>query len=146
MVHDSPTNAMKNYIHHNIDTLSIKYCKHCKHFAPVPNVIKTKISIRLKTIFQPRSLKWLWLRGLLSSLGTQAFNVLSPDQLIRLVSCLFTQLFSSFHQIWKDTVFFRQPGSHSAYVFESLLSRNAAQFRVLLFLTPRQGILLLGCA
>lgn len=42
MVHDSPTNAMKNYIHHNIDTLSIKYCENCKHFAPILNVIKTK--------------------------------------------------------------------------------------------------------
>lgn len=42
MVHDSPTNAMKNYIHHNIGTLSIKNCENCKHFASILNVIKTK--------------------------------------------------------------------------------------------------------
>lgn len=57
--------------------------------------------------------------------GCQCF-VLSPDLLNRLVSCLFAQLFASFHQIWKDTFSFRQPGSHSAYVFESRLLRNSA--------------------
>lgn len=57
MAHDGPTNAMKNYIHHTVDTLSIKYCENCKHFVPILNVIKRKISIRLNTVFQPCSLK-----------------------------------------------------------------------------------------
>lgn len=42
MVHDSSTNAMKNYIHHNMDSLNIRHCENCKHFAPILNVIKTK--------------------------------------------------------------------------------------------------------
>lgn len=51
MVHDSPTNAMKNYIHHHIGPLSIKYCENCKHFAPILNVIKTKNINKTKNHF-----------------------------------------------------------------------------------------------
>lgn len=51
MVHDSPTNPMKTYIHHNMDTLSIKYCENCKHFVPILNVIKTKNINKTKNHF-----------------------------------------------------------------------------------------------
>ena len=54
MVHDSPTNAMKNFICHNIDTLNIKYCGNCKHFAPILNIIKTKNSNKTKNHFPAR--------------------------------------------------------------------------------------------
>lgn len=42
MVYDSPTNAMRNHIHHDIDALGIKYYENHKHFALIFNVIKTK--------------------------------------------------------------------------------------------------------
>lgn len=54
MVHDSPTNAMKDYIHHNIDTPSIKDCENCKHFAPILNIIKTKNSNKTQKHFPAR--------------------------------------------------------------------------------------------
>lgn len=54
MVHDNPTNTMKNYIHRNIDTLSTKYCENCKHFAPILNIIKTKNINKTKNRFLAR--------------------------------------------------------------------------------------------
>lgn len=54
MVHDSPTKAMEDYIHHNIDTLSIKDCENCKHFAPILNIIKTKNSNKTQKHFPAR--------------------------------------------------------------------------------------------
>jgi len=73
MVHDSPTNTMKGYIHHNIDTLSIKYCENCKHFAPILNIIKTKNSNKTQKHFPARHCEMivtqncsdLWARRLL---------------------------------------------------------------------------------
>lgn len=59
MVHDSRTNTMENYIHHNIDTLSIKYCENYEHFAPILSVIKTKNINKTKAIFQPCTVREL---------------------------------------------------------------------------------------
>lgn len=42
MVYDSPTNAMRNRIHHDIDALGIKYRENHKHFTLILNVIKKK--------------------------------------------------------------------------------------------------------
>lgn len=54
MVHGSPTNAMKIYIHQNIDTWSIKSCENCELFAPILSLIKTKNINKTKNHFPAR--------------------------------------------------------------------------------------------
>lgn len=56
MVHDSLRNPMSNYIHHN-STRHTRYWENYRHFALILSAIKTKMSIKLKSVCQPGTLR-----------------------------------------------------------------------------------------
>ena len=94
MVHDSPTNAMKDYIHHNIDTPSIKDCENCKHFAPILNIIKTKNSNKTQKHFPARRCEMI-VTQVSGHVDCQCFvSAESRATQHTHVSCLFRELYS----------------------------------------------------